>query len=139
MNHIFYTSFLSFLNIMPDGNIWESVAKAGGFQMALTGMSTVFIGLVVIWGMITLNRKIVYKIENRGKKKEEVQTPDASLSPMTMTGDNNLEELAAIIGASCAYCEEFDEDQMDTLHLQNIAHEVSPWAIVAREQMLRKH
>ena len=66
MNHIFYTTSLSFYNFMPDGNIWESVINAGGFQMALTGMSTVFVGLVVIWGMITLNRKLVYKIENRG-------------------------------------------------------------------------
>lgn len=139
MNHIFYITFLSFYNFIPDGNIWESVMNAGGFQMALTGMSTVFVGLVVIWGMITLNRKIVYKIENRGKKKEEKQTPDASLSPMAMTGGKTLEELVAIIGATCAYCEEFEEDHMVTLQLQNIAQEVSPWAIVAREQMMRKH
>jgi len=131
---------ISFTNLIaaPGESLYDLVANAGGFQMAVTGMSTVFIGLVVIWGMVNLNRKLVQRMENRGKKKDVKQVPDASLSPMAMAGLQNLEEIAAIIGATCAVCEEFEEDHMDTLHLQNIAHEVSPWAIVAREQMMRK-
>lgn len=139
MNHIFCTTSLGFLYFTPGGGIWESVTNAGGFQMAITGMSTVFTGLVVIWAMVILNRKLVNKIENRGKKKDKKQIPDPSLSPMAAAGVRNLEELAAIIGATYAYCEEFEEDHMETLHLQNIEHEVSPWVIVAREQMMRKH
>ncbi len=138
MEHIFCSMNINFLNISPDFS-WGNVTAAKGLQLTMVGMITVFIGLIVIWGMVVLNRKVISGFEKISRKGEEVNTPDKSLSPIAMVADTDNEELAAIIAVTCAYCEEFEDDHMEILRLQNIEHEVSPWVVLAREQMMRKN
>ncbi|GAB4168973.1 MAG: hypothetical protein Kow00108_02400 [Calditrichia bacterium] len=117
----------------------ENIFAGHGFYVTFAGMMAVFLGLLVLWIFINAFKKFA-TIQAQGFKKPKKSEPlvDKSLSPISMVGKSDLPRLAAIIAATCAYCEEFEEDHIETLKLRDIDQEISPWAVVAREQMLRK-
>ena len=117
----------------------DNIFNAGGFILAINGMMTVFIGLIVIWGIVNLNRVIVHRLQHKRTRKKEVNEPDKSLSPMSMINDDNLEQIAVMIATTYAYSEAFEDDHMEILNLKHFEQEISPWVVVAREQMMRNY
>ncbi len=118
----------------PEG--LKRIEQAHGFYITFAGMLAVFVGLVILWMSALLFRKLVTApIQRKEKKKVEI---DSSLSPIAMVQDKDEEKTAALIGALIAYYEEYEMDPVKTLPLKHISQEMSPWVMVAREQMLRK-
>lgn len=117
-------------------NGWHNVTNAHGLYITFIGMLAVFIGLIIIWSSVVVFRKLT-SIRPRDAK---IQTKviDESLSPF-FTGENRTdEELAAVLAALMAYYEEYELDPVQMLPLQTMDKSMSPWVVVAREQMMRK-
>lgn len=117
----------------------ENIFAGHGFYVTFAGMMAVFLGLLVLWAFINGFKKFAeFQAKGFTKPKKPEPLVDESLSPISMVGSRDLAQLAAVIAATCAYCEEFEEDHIETLKLKEIDQEISPWSVVAREQMLRK-
>ena len=73
-----------------------------GLSVALVGMSTVFVGLIILIGLIKLMEMIM--TGGKGKKKAEAPAPAASPAPVAEEAveETDDDELIAVIAAAVA-------------------------------------
>lgn len=134
--HIIYTiGWKPFTQILNEG--LKRIEVAHGFYITFAGMLAVFLGLVVLWFSVFFFRKLVSSTIQKETKPKTMEI-DSTLSLISMTQTGEDVKLAAIIAATLAYYEEFEEDPVRILPLKDMDQEMSPWVVVAREQMLRK-
>lgn len=74
-----------------------------GLSVALVGMSTVFVGLIILIGLIKLMEMIIMT-GGKGKKKAEAPAPAAAPAPVAEEAveETDDDELIAVIAAAVA-------------------------------------
>lgn len=126
---ILHINFLQSVNTVAD-----RINSGHGILVTLIGVTAVFIGLIILWGVTSNFQKLVRKIEGKTQSK---RTTNEDIELMEQESEmKNSAEIALAIGVAISY--ELEEDEVSVITLRHIEQEMSPWVVASRPVSMRR-
>ncbi len=115
---------ISLLNTFD--TITQRIGNGNGFLITAIGLFTVFLGLLILWG-VTSNLQRITQWRGIQRKSKSKNIPPQS--------DQATDELAAAI--TIALHLELDDEEISVITLRHQEQEMSPWVVASRPATMR--
>ncbi|MBN2366555.1 MAG: OadG family protein [Calditrichaeota bacterium] len=121
---------------------WDTIVQrmesGHGLLVTAIGLSSVFLGLIILW-IITANLKKIIEFFEKILWRIKIYTGKEKSTSLQEEGseeETTEEEIAAAIATALHL--ELEEEEVSVLTLRHIEQEMSPWVVASRPATMRR-